>query len=629
MRLIFLLSLALNVCLFGVTESFSTKPFVSSALSPPVSTLGICTALFAVNDSANSASPEAEESKRKEPGSKREYVQSRLKELATTVRSIPVVPTGVALLAGYRLGVKSTLSKTVTKTAAKTAKNAAASTARRFPVVSILLLAFGTKEIWFATPEWVKSNLRPRGKDGTDTPVDPNDMTSLVATIAKLQSLFALASEKLNNEQGIESDDEKDDTDTRIPFLVALRLMAQIKARHAGQRDESYTQEGTAVDLSSNSSALEGMDELFEYADWAYDELPNDQSLGDALAQKGYTLLRHVKPEKPGYVSHYVAINPEKKTALIGVKGTSGLEDLLTDCCGLAVSHDLPGPYVKGGNSTMMCHEGVLLSSQRLAADLEVLVEEFLLPVGYKILVTGHSLGAGVAALVGVLLRARFPQLWEEGYDDTALRVVAFASPPILDCDSALGCAPFVTTVVNNADIIPRASLSNLIVLMEFLKTVNTKLEETGEKPTNIFGVSQFMLNLSQSDDMAMSVDEVKIGMDQAFDSVELRNPDHLYVPGKVIQMYDLWSKQADDKGDPSMEDGVKFEQLSGSETMASSDNSTKAEGRTAEGAMVTDGTSKVLRSIELDSRFLSDHLAPGYRSSIRTLLDRAKKTHP
>jgi hypothetical protein len=537
-----------------------------------------------------------------------------------------VIPTGVALLAGYRLGVKATLSKTVSKTAAKAAKNTASSAARKWPVVSILLVAFGIKEIWFATPEWIKSNLRRsrKGKDGIDTPVDQNDMTSLVAMSAKLQSLFALASEKLNNEEGI---DEKGDTDMRIPFLVALRLMAQIKARYASQRDESYTQEGTAVDLSSNSSLLEGLDEMFEYADWAYDELPNDQSLRDALAEKGYTLLRHDKPGKPGYVSHYVALNPEKKIALIGVKGTSGLEDMLTDCCGLAVSHDLPRPYVKGGNSTMICHEGVLLSSQRLAADLEVLIEEFLLPVGYKIIVTGHSLGAGVAALVGVLLRARFPQLWEEGHDDTALKVVAFASPPILDCDSALGCAPFVTTVVNNADIIPRASLSNLIVLMEFLKTVNTKLEKTGEKPTNIFGVSQFMLNLSQRDDMVMSVDEVKVGMDQAFDSVELRNPDHLYLPGKVIQMYDLWSKQADEKEDPSIDGDLTLESdhPSGNEIMASTDNSTTTEGRTAEGAMITDGTSKVLRSIELDSRFLSDHMAPGYRSSIRALLDRAK----
>jgi TfoX/Sxy family transcriptional regulator of competence genes len=42
---------------------------------------------------------------------------------------------------------------------------------------------------------------------------------------------------------------------------------------------------------------------------------------------------------------------------------------------------------------------------------------------------------------------------------------------------------------------------------------------------------------------------------------------------------------------------------------------------RAAERAHVTDGTSKVLRYIEVDSRMVNDHLSPAYRSSITALL--------
>ena len=328
------------------------------------------------------------------------------------------------------------------------------------------------------------------------------------------------------------------------------------------------------------------------------------------MAEHSFSLLGHDKTALPGYVSHYVAISKERKTVLIGIKGTSGFEDMLTDCCGLAVTHDLPGSYVQGGSSTIRCHEGILLSAQRLAAKLEVAVEELFLPTGYKILVTGHSLGAGVAALLGVLLRARFPTLLADD-SGTILRVMAFASPPVLDCDSALACEPFVTTVVNKSDIIPRASLSNLLVLMEFLKVLNEKLEKTGKKPTDVLGVSQFILGLTKKDsDMVMSMDEMTEGLSKVFEKVELRDPDHLYVPGKVMHMYDLWSKTDYDIVEDAVEDAM-------------GDEDDKLKGvRTAEGAQITDGTSKMLRTIDLDSRFMLDHLAPAYRSSIRSLLD-------
>lgn len=546
-------------------------------------------------------------------------VRSRIsKAVLSTVSAHPLVTTGLALLAGYSMGVRATAMHGTA--AATTGSRSVMNRARQWPLVTMLLVAFGVKEIWFATPLWLKRNLPWVGRkyrgDAKHTAPTSDDLTSLLELSAKMRALFAQASTKLHSDASV--DDENGNNSLTIAFLVLLQLMGQIKEKYAHQRDDGYKKTGRAIDFTNE---YQGLDETFEFADWAYDELPNEQTLEDALQETGFTLLRHDKPEKPGYVSHYVAISKERKTVLIGVKGTSGLEDMLTDCCGLAVSHDLPGPFVQSGATSIRCHEGILLSAQRLAANLEVLVEELLLPTGYKILITGHSLGAGVAALLGVLLRARFPTLLTD--TGTMLRVMAFASPPVLDCDSALACDPFCTTVVNNSDIIPRASLSNLIVLIEFLKILDEKLEAMGKKPTDLVGVSQLLLSLAKKDnDPVISVDEVMASWDQAFDKVELRDPDHLYVPGKVIQMYDLWAKQDCGNVDEAMN-----QELDEVVAMDDRDDETAPEAmplkgvRTAERAQITDGTSKVLRSIELDSRLLSDHLAPTYRSSIRSLL--------
>lgn len=560
-------------------------------------------------------------------------VRSRIINVLSTVSSSAFVMMGLALLVGYRMGVQATLTRMhgTANAAALTiaSRSVMMNRVRQLPLMTILLIAFGMKEIWFATPLWLKRNLpwvggpnstyRGGGPNQTATTTS-DDLTSLFELSAKMRALFAQASTKLYSDTALKKNDESDGINSlSIAFLVLLQLrMGQMKEKHANhERDYGYKNTGRAIDFTKE---YQGLDETFEFADWAYDELPNEQTLENALRETGFTLLRHDKPETPGFVSHYVAISKERKTILIGVKGTSGLEDMLTDCCGRAVSHDLPGPFVQGGVTSIRCHEGILLSAQRLAATLEVLVEELVLPTGYKILITGHSLGAGVASLLGVLLRARFSTLLTDT-GGMRLRVMAFASPPVLDCDSALACEPFCTTIVNNSDIIPRASLSNLIVLIEFLKILDKKLEAMGKKPTDIVGVSQFLLSLAKKDDdPVISVNEVMVSWDQAFDKVELRDPDHLYVPGKVIQMYNLCAKQDYENLDEAMDQELDEMNDRHDET-ASQDMPLRGVLQTAEIAQITDGTSRGLRSIELNSRLLSDHLAPTYRRSIQSLM--------
>ena len=121
--------------------------------------------------------------------------------------------------------------------------------------------------------------------------------------------------------------------------------------------------------------------------------------------------------------------------------------------------------------------------------------------------------------------------------------------------------------------------------MAEFLKIVGTKLERKGLNPTDIESASAFVRMLTKGSDgqLLMSQDEIKNGLRQATQKVELRDPEHLFVAGKVLQMYDLWNKCDATAGvvGPS---GT----------------------RTAERLRVADGTSSMLQYIEMDERMIT-----------------------
>jgi hypothetical protein len=166
------------------------------------------------------------------------------------------------------------------------------------------------------------------------------------------------------------------------------------------------------------------------------------------------------------------------------------------------------------------------------------------------------------------------------------VQVLAFASPPVLDHDAALACKVFCTTIVNNSDVIPRASVCNLMIMVEFLKLVGEKLEEKGMSPTDFESTGAFIRMLTKGSDgqLLMTQDEIREGMRQSTQKVQLKDPDHLFVAGKVLHMYDLWSKKV---------------------SPTDNDN-TEGEVRTAERLRITDGTSSMLQYIEMDERMIT-----------------------
>ena len=460
--------------------------------------------------------------------------------------------------------------------------------------------------------------------DETDDDLD--DITSLSNFATKVQTLMNVAKRKL--EIG-----EDEQFNVQASVLALLQLTEQIKFRRPSSRDEIYRTSGTTT---VPDEMLDGMDELFELADLAYDE-HKDGPLENVLKTMGFNLIKHDKTAVPGYLGHYIAINADntkEKTAIIGVKGTSNFEDFFTDLCASAVQYNLTNPFYEGGNNSLTCHEGVWISSQRLFDTLLPTIKDLLLPSGYKIVIVGHSLGAGAATLLSILLRSAIPSLKQ---DSDKLKVWAFASPPILDLTSALACSSFVTTVVNNADAVPRGNISPVVITTRVLRAVNKRLKEKNLDLSSFQSTMAFLNKIYEGTDgeMLMSADEIISELESALDGAELQDPDHLYVPGKVVLMYHLWMKeqqiqqQKQKDGKENLKDYFSstikdfIQRVEGNEMHSSAENTNLA----AEEAILCDGTCKALRFIELNGRLLDDHMTPTYRSSIANILSRRNKT--
>ena len=367
------------------------------------------------------------------------------------------------------------------------------------------------------------------------------------------------------------------------------------------------------------------------YATWAYE---TTDSIKENLQNSGFILLKHVPNEVAGTVGYYIAWNGETKTALIGVQGTSSVDDIITDCCASTSTHKLDRSFVtkevedpipsffkkmiaNASNEDsplthMHCHEGILISAKWLAKQLEPFMKDFFIPLGYNIQICGHSLGAGASALVACLLRSQFPTLTEGA---SKIKVYAFASPPVLNKEAAIASSSFVTTIVNNSDVIPRCSLNNLEVMLECLSKIQEELKERGMDCSNFQSSKAYFAKMHESkkDGTAiMTPEEALEILIKAQEMVSNDEPENLYVPGRVILMYDKWQdrkRRHDLKEEEGQDEGR-------SEREEDEDNE-----KLPIYCVETNPITTTLCSIEIHKDLVIDHLTDSYHRRLDALL--------
>ncbi|XP_017271738.1 diacylglycerol lipase-beta [Kryptolebias marmoratus] len=167
-------------------------------------------------------------------------------------------------------------------------------------------------------------------------------------------------------------------------------------------------------------------------------------------------------------IPFFVALDHQNEAVVVAVRGTLSLKDALTDLS--AECENLP---VEGVTGACFAHKGMCQTANYIYKKLVndgILTQAFSDAPEYKLVITGHSLGAGTAALLAVLLRSSFP----------TLQCYAFSPPGgLLSKALADYSKDFVLSVVLGKDLIPRLSIPN----MEALKRRLLKVVSNCSKP--------------------------------------------------------------------------------------------------------------------------------------------------
>ena len=183
---------------------------------------------------------------------------------------------------------------------------------------------------------------------------------------------------------------------------------------------------------------------------------------------------------------HYVSVDVDSRAVVLTCRGTLGFEDVLTD-----MMCDYDDLYWRG--TPYKVHKGIHASARRLLAGtgsrvmatLKAALEEY---PDFGIVLCGHSLGGAVAALLAVLISEprtnettsslfqtvsqqkllAHPNLSSDSSPPINLpagrpiHVYAYGPPATMSASLRVATRGLITTIINDADIVPSLSLGLL-----------------------------------------------------------------------------------------------------------------------------------------------------------------------
>jgi hypothetical protein len=359
------------------------------------------------------------------------------------------------------------------------------------------------------------------------------DLSSNKAIVFRILALLEEARKATN------ASDDVDSGQLRVAlktYVQGLSSHPQFKEQRLLNMEKMLFSDSSTT--RADSTDVEPLLPLIRLAEIAYEV--DTALLTEQLKEHGYDLHKHEKEFKAGEVGYYIALNHEEKVMVIGVKGTSSFADALTNCVAVTMPHwcDPCCPYTGAEQGReIRCHEGMLTAANKLCDDLEDAIKNMAIRDGYTTKIVGHSLGAGAAALLGILLRTRLTN--ERLRDPKFLHVWAFACPACLDIESARESKSFITSVVNKSDVVPRASIANLKLLIILLCDIAKDMQEKngGKRVSGFSGIRK--ANEMSSEEGELPIELLIEFVKASQSAVDIENRDHLYVPGEVVLLYE------------------------------------------------------------------------------------------
>lgn len=181
-------------------------------------------------------------------------------------------------------------------------------------------------------------------------------------------------------------------------------------------------------------------------------------------------------------IIYYVTV--EESNVVVTLRGTFDLQDVITDAMCQYSEFVWQGKKYKAHSGMLRCAQLVLQS------DLMVTLRELLTShQGYSLTFCGHSLGAGVGALVTILLSKQVENGEFETGDGvpipagTKIRCFSYAPPATICPNLSDATSGLITSVVFGDDIVPHLSLG----LLWDLKGIVNSLDQSGPVTKQIY----------------------------------------------------------------------------------------------------------------------------------------------
>ena len=238
----------------------------------------------------------------------------------------------------------------------------------------------------------------------------------------------------------------------------------------------------------------------------------------------------HVAIGEPPF---FVALDYDKNSIVISVRGTLSLHDVITDLN--AEGELLPTDPI---HEDWLAHKGMVEAAVYIRNKLkseDILNRAFNYAPErgtqtFQIVLVGHSLGAGTAAILSILLKQEFPDL------------VCFAyAPPggLLSAPALEYTKEFIISVVLGKDVIPRLGLHQMETLRFDL--INA-IKQCSEPKWKIIGGGAFCCCSHKEKTLAISSSDItdstkELSSHPIDDSIALTVHSPLYPPGRIIHL--------------------------------------------------------------------------------------------
>ncbi|CAG9814969.1 unnamed protein product [Phaedon cochleariae] len=243
-----------------------------------------------------------------------------------------------------------------------------------------------------------------------------------------------------------------------------------------------------------------------------------------------------------GQTPFFVAIDYDRKKVVISIRGTLSMKDILTDLNAEGETLPLSPP-----RDDWLGHKGMVQAAQYI---LEKLDEEQLIERAWShkvergtgdfgIVIVGHSLGAGTASILGILLRQRHPDLLCYCYSPPG----GLLSSPAVDYTKE-----FTVSVVVGKDVVPRIGLHQMETLRTDLinaikrsvdpkwKTIACSVLCCGcSQPTSAVELSTGEKDVSEY--MRCKENARCLGLHPSDSSIALTSHQPLFPPGRIVHI--------------------------------------------------------------------------------------------